>query len=66
MAHPEVIVAYRGRRAAFRAREATGSERDACWQKAVNLYPGYAVYQQKTGSREIPVIILEPEEEEPL
>jgi len=56
----------RGRRAAYRAREATGSERDACWQKAAALYPGYAVYQQKTGSREIPVIILELKEEEPL
>ena len=64
MAHSEVMVAYRGAQAAYKAREASGSERDACWEKAATLYPGYAVYRQKTASREIPVIILEPEAEE--
>jgi deazaflavin-dependent oxidoreductase (nitroreductase family) len=63
MANPEVMVAYRGRRAAYRAREASKSERDACWKKATALYPGYAVYRQKTASREIPVIILEARED---
>jgi deazaflavin-dependent oxidoreductase (nitroreductase family) len=64
MAHPEVIAEYHGVRAAYRAREATGSERETCWEKAAALYPGYAFYRQKTASREIPVIILEPVEEE--
>jgi deazaflavin-dependent oxidoreductase (nitroreductase family) len=41
------------------ARELSGEERAEWWKRAVEVFPNYAEYQQKT-SREIPVFILEP------
>jgi deazaflavin-dependent oxidoreductase (nitroreductase family) len=41
------------------AREITGDERAAWWERAVAAYPPYAEYQQKT-TRQIPVFVLEP------
>jgi deazaflavin-dependent oxidoreductase (nitroreductase family) len=41
------------------AREVTGEERAAWWERAVAAYPPYADYQLKT-SRLIPVFVLEP------
>ncbi|MEU6478753.1 nitroreductase family deazaflavin-dependent oxidoreductase [Streptomyces sp. NPDC047017] len=41
------------------AREVTGAEKDAWWERAVAAYPPYAEYQEKT-SRRIPVFVLEP------
>jgi proline iminopeptidase len=41
-----------------RARTAEGEERDRLWQKANEVWPHYAEYQQKT-DREIPVVVLE-------
>jgi deazaflavin-dependent oxidoreductase (nitroreductase family) len=41
------------------AREVSGQERAEWWKRAVEVYPSYAEYQQKT-NREIPVFILEP------
>ena len=38
------------------AREVTGDERDAWWQRAVAAYPPYAEYQTKT-TRTIPVFV---------
>ncbi len=38
------------------AREVTGDERDAWWQRAVAAYPPYAEYQTKT-TRKIPVFV---------
>jgi proline iminopeptidase len=43
---------------AARARTAEGEERDRLWQKANEVWPHYAEYQQKT-DREIPVVVLE-------
>jgi deazaflavin-dependent oxidoreductase (nitroreductase family) len=40
------------------ARELTGAERDQWWQRAVDAYPSYADYQQKT-DRVIPVFLVE-------
>jgi deazaflavin-dependent oxidoreductase (nitroreductase family) len=45
---------------AYRARVATGAERDRCWALAIDLYAGYATYQARTGGREIPVVVLSP------
>ncbi|MEV5849429.1 nitroreductase family deazaflavin-dependent oxidoreductase [Streptomyces sp. NPDC048179] len=42
------------------AREVTGAEKAAWWERAVAAYPPYAEYQEKT-SREIPVFVLEPQ-----
>ncbi|MGI5404476.1 nitroreductase family deazaflavin-dependent oxidoreductase [Streptomyces sp. CA-135486] len=41
------------------AREVTGDEKALWWKRAVEAYPDYAAYQQKT-EREIPVFVLEP------
>ncbi|WEV24155.1 nitroreductase family deazaflavin-dependent oxidoreductase [Streptomyces sp. 71268] len=41
------------------AREVTGDERAAWWERAVAAYPPYAEYQEKT-DRVIPVLVLEP------
>ncbi|WP_369032743.1 MULTISPECIES: nitroreductase family deazaflavin-dependent oxidoreductase [Streptomyces] len=43
----------------FVAREVTGEEKAAWWERAVAAYPPYAEYQQKT-DREIPVFVLDP------
>jgi deazaflavin-dependent oxidoreductase (nitroreductase family) len=41
------------------AREITGDEKAAWWERAVAAYPDYADYQEKT-DRVIPVFVLEP------
>jgi deazaflavin-dependent oxidoreductase (nitroreductase family) len=41
------------------ARELTGDEKAAWWERAVAAWPDYAAYQQKT-DRQIPVFVLEP------
>ena len=41
------------------AREITGDEKAAWWERAVAAYPPYADYQKAT-DREIPVFLLEP------
>jgi deazaflavin-dependent oxidoreductase (nitroreductase family) len=41
------------------AREVTGEEKALWWGRAVEAYPDYADYQEKT-DREIPVFVLEP------
>jgi deazaflavin-dependent oxidoreductase (nitroreductase family) len=41
------------------AREVTGDERAEWWERAVEAYPPYAEYQQRT-TRQIPVFVLEP------
>lgn len=43
----------------YLAREVTGEEKAAWWERAVAAYPPYADYQEKT-DREIPVFVLEP------
>jgi deazaflavin-dependent oxidoreductase (nitroreductase family) len=45
----------------FRAREVTGDEKAAWWERAVATFPDYADYQKKT-DRQIPVFVLEPTE----
>lgn len=41
------------------AREVTGEEKALWWERAVEAYPDYADYQEKT-DRQIPVLVLEP------
>jgi F420H(2)-dependent quinone reductase len=43
----------------FTARELSGEERAVWWERAVEAFPNYAEYQEKT-DREIPVFLLEP------
>ncbi len=43
----------------YDAREVFGEEKATWWQRAVEVWPDYADYQQKT-DREIPVFVLTP------
>ena len=43
----------------MKAREVTGEEKAAWWERAVAAFPDYADYQRRT-DREIPVFVLEP------
>ena len=43
----------------YLAREVTGDEKAAWWERAVKTWPAYDAYQAKT-ARQIPVFVLEP------
>jgi deazaflavin-dependent oxidoreductase (nitroreductase family) len=43
----------------YQAREVHGAERETWWNRAVEAWPDYASYQEKT-SRVIPVFVLTP------
>ena len=49
-----------GRSGDYLAREAKGDERGRLWADAVDYYAGYADYAVRAGSREIPVVVLDP------
>jgi deazaflavin-dependent oxidoreductase (nitroreductase family) len=57
-ANPQVVVQDGARTWDMTARELTGDERAAWWERAVAAYPPYAEYQTKT-DRLIPVFVLE-------
>jgi deazaflavin-dependent oxidoreductase (nitroreductase family) len=60
-ADPQVMLSVAGQSARlYRAREAVGAERQRLWREVVDLYPGYARYARRAGSRQIPVILLAP------
>ena len=42
----------------YRGREADGDDRERLWRSACELYPGYATYQQRAGSRRLPVMVF--------
>jgi deazaflavin-dependent oxidoreductase (nitroreductase family) len=57
-ATPRVQATTDGRFVPFLAHEATGDERDRLWRLACQLYPSFARYQERAGTREIPVVVL--------
>jgi deazaflavin-dependent oxidoreductase (nitroreductase family) len=60
-ANPQALLAFHGQPArSYVAREASISEREMYWRRAARAYPGYNAYKERTGGREIPVIVLEP------
>ena len=59
-ANPSVSVTYRNNTENYFAREVEGEERQESWRKAVEVYPGYNVYQRRCPARLIPVLILTP------
>ena len=59
-AHPEVTLYGGGYEGRFRAHEATGAEHERLWGLAKRFSEGYARYEQTTGGRTIPVMVLEP------
>lgn len=58
-ANPTATVTVGGRTAVWSARELHGVEREAAWQQAVALYPGYAGYARRNGGLRIPVMVLD-------
>jgi deazaflavin-dependent oxidoreductase (nitroreductase family) len=58
-ADPEVSVQVGARRFDARARTATGAEREQLWKQLAAIFPPYEIYQKST-SRQIPVVVLEP------
>jgi deazaflavin-dependent oxidoreductase (nitroreductase family) len=59
-AEPECELQVGPRRVTARARVAEGEERERLWRQMAKLYPPYDEYQQRAGSRRIPVVVLEP------
>lgn len=59
--NPRVVLQDGGQTREMTAREVSGDERAAWWERAVAAYPPYAEYQTKT-ERVIPVFVLEPTE----
>jgi len=60
-AHPDVKLTYEGKTVTYLAHETEGVERDRCWQHAVDLYPGYALYKERASQRKIGVFLLTPQ-----
>ncbi|HEX8121658.1 MAG TPA: nitroreductase family deazaflavin-dependent oxidoreductase [Solirubrobacteraceae bacterium] len=59
-AHPDVQLSTDGRPAPYVAREADGAERARLWRAACEMYPGFGVYQDRAGKRQIPVVVCSP------
>lgn len=57
-AHPVVLLQDGKVTKEYRAREVSGEERAAWWERSVAAFPPYADYQEKT-DRQIPVLVLE-------
>jgi deazaflavin-dependent oxidoreductase (nitroreductase family) len=59
VAHPDVTAEIDTQTRRFRARTATGDEREPIWSKQTRNLPGFAGYEARTDGQ-IPVVILEP------
>lgn len=59
VAHPHVELQDGADKQEYVARRVTGDEKAIWWERAVEAFPDYADYQQRT-DREIPVFVLEP------
>ncbi|MEV4682180.1 nitroreductase family deazaflavin-dependent oxidoreductase [Streptomyces kurssanovii] len=57
--HPQVELQDGPVRRDMTAREVSGAEKAVWWARAVEAFPDYEGYQQKT-EREIPVFVVEP------
>ena len=57
-AHPQTTVEVGSERRTVTAREATAQERERLWPALLKLYPAYGDYQDRTGGREIPLVVL--------
>lgn len=60
-ANPHVELQDRAAKRDYLAREVEGDEKAVWWERAVEAWPDYASYQEKT-DRQIPVFVLEPME----
>ena len=58
-ANPDVEYQVGGEVREYRAREVEGEEKEACWRRAMEVYPDFDDYQLRT-ERTIPLLVLEP------
>jgi len=58
-ANPNASVSLNGETRPYIAREVIGTEREQCWNKALQYYKGYNAYRERVG-RKIHVFVLEP------
>ncbi len=61
--NPEAEVRVRNEKSRVTAEKAEGEERERLWGLVVEMYSGYEGYQRAT-NREIPVVVLRPQEQE--
>lgn len=59
-ANSEARATVKGLDRRVRAYEAEGEERDRLWHEGLEVYPGFADYQQRITGRYIPVMVLSP------
>jgi len=59
-ANPEARLVVGGREGEYRASQTTDKERDLYWQMAVSTNIGFNRYQERAGSRRIPIVVLTP------
>jgi deazaflavin-dependent oxidoreductase (nitroreductase family) len=59
-AHPAARARFEGRDLDVLAGELTGSERDAAYERGIDVYPGWIAYRRRAAPRVIPVFRLEP------
>jgi deazaflavin-dependent oxidoreductase (nitroreductase family) len=57
---PVAKVSVNGVTRQVRARELAGPEREAHFERAAALYPGFLVYRERAAGRRIPVLLLAP------
>ena len=58
VANPACHVIAKGRSGDYVAEELTGDGYDMMWARALDVYGGYAVYQDRAGDRRIPLLRL--------
>lgn len=59
-AEPDAKATVRGEARHVKAYEAEGEERERLWRRGLEIYPGFAGYQQRISERRIPVMVLSP------
>ena len=57
---PRATVTVDGTTRQVQAHELTGQERDRCFEHAVRMHPGFAIYRTRAANRRIPVMRLDP------
>lgn len=62
LVEPDARATVRGVVRNMWAYEAEGEERERLWSKGLDVYPGFAGYQQRITGRSIPVMVLSPVE----
>ncbi len=59
LAHPEVTVERGAERFEATARTAEAAEREALWANLIASHPFFVEHQQRAGTRQIPLVVLE-------